>query len=74
MKTYLKLILNSEGASPMQVVAVLKKHGFEPAIGIHDLEKNWGKEKKEVAEVLDFIEKVHMALKGMNISYEITTI
>ncbi|MEM3342292.1 MAG: hypothetical protein QW728_06325 [Thermoplasmata archaeon] len=74
MKTYLKLILHSEGASPQQVVSVLKKFGFEPAIGIHDLEKNWGKEKKEVAEILDFIEKVHESLKGLNVSYEITTI
>jgi len=74
MKTYLKTILNSEGASAREVAKVLEGLGFTTALGHHDHVYDWGKKDRSVEEVLNFLEKVHNALKGMNVQYEVTTL
>jgi hypothetical protein len=75
MKTYIRLIVNSEGASPVEVASALQELGFTAALGQHDFVYDWGKKKDIAVEVvLGFIERVHRRLKGLNVQYEITTI
>jgi len=73
MRTYVRMIYNTEGASPKASVSVMDKLGFESALGTHDFVYKW-KTKTEIKDVLDLIEKMHNAMKGMNISYEVTTV
>lgn len=75
MKTYIRTIINSEGASPMEIANALQELGFTAKLGQHDFSYDWGKKKDVSVEmVLAFIERVHKRLKGMNVQYEITTI
>jgi hypothetical protein len=75
MKTFIRLIVNSEGASPVEITSALQELGFTAALGQHDLVYDWGK-KKDIAVdvVLVLIERFHRRLKGMKVQYEITTI
>ena len=73
MRTYVRMIHNSEGASPKAVVDGMHKMGFESALGTHDFVYKW-KSKTEIDEVLDLIERMHVSMKGMNVSYEVTTV
>lgn len=73
MRTYVRMIYNTEGASPRASVGIMDKLGFEPALGTHDFVYKW-KSKTEINDVLELIEAMHTSLKGMNISYEITTV
>jgi hypothetical protein len=75
MKTFIRLIVNSEGASPVEIASALQDLGFTAALGQHDFVYDWGKKKDIAVEVvLGLIERVHRRLKGMNVQYEITTI
>lgn len=73
MRTYVRMIHNSEGASPKEVISVMDKMGFESALGTHDFVYKW-KNKTEIKEVLELIENMHKSMKSMNVSYEVTTV
>jgi hypothetical protein len=75
MITYLTLYFNSEGESPRKVTSVLKDLGFEAIRGVHDYTFDWGKRTKpDVHEILDLLEKLHKALNGLNVQYQVTTL
>lgn len=73
MRTYVRMIFNTEGSGPRAVAKIMEELGFEPALGTHDFVYKW-KKKTELNEVLDLIEKMHSSMKGMNLSYEVTTV
>jgi hypothetical protein len=73
MRTYVRMSFHSEGASPVKVLDVMRNLGFEEAMGMHDFVYKW-KEPATLAEVLRLTGQMHEHLKGLDVSYEITTI
>jgi len=73
MRTYVRMTFHSEGASPLQVLEVMRALGFEEAMGIHDFVYKW-KDRATIDEVIRLMTEMHRRLKGLDVSYEITTI
>ncbi|MGI0053970.1 MAG: hypothetical protein ACREC5_01115 [Thermoplasmata archaeon] len=73
MRTYVRMIFDSEGAAPAQVLKVLRELGFEESMGMHDFVYTW-KERAEFDRVLALITSLHERLKGNRVLYEVTTI
>lgn len=73
MRTYVRMTFHSEGASPNKVRETMRSLGFEESMGMHDFVFRW-KEKTTIEEILTLTSQMHDRLKGLNVSYEITTI
>jgi hypothetical protein len=73
MRTYVRMIFDSEGASPVEVLAVMRELGFEESMGMHDFVYKW-KDRASLEEVLKLIGSMHERMKGLHVNYEITTI
>jgi hypothetical protein len=73
MRTYVRMIFDSEGAGPAEVLRVMKELGFEESMGMHDFVYKW-KDRASFDEVLQLITSLHNRLKGLRVCYEITTI
>ena len=73
MRTYVRMTFHSEGASPLAVLEAMRGLGFEEAMGIHDFVYKW-KDRTTIDEVIQLTTKMHERLKGLDVSYEITTI
>jgi hypothetical protein len=73
MRTYVRMIFDSEGASPADVLRVMRELGFEESMGMHDFVYKW-KDRAALEEVLKLIGTMHDRLKGLRVNYEITTI
>ncbi|MCK4440048.1 hypothetical protein KAU85_03590 [Candidatus Bathyarchaeota archaeon] len=73
MKTYLTLILYSEGANPIEIVERLRSLGFEPVTGVHDHVYDWGRRRVELEDILQIASSVHETLKGLKVFYRLET-
>ncbi|HKS59379.1 MAG TPA: hypothetical protein VJS68_01210 [Thermoplasmata archaeon] len=73
MRTYVRMIFDSEGASPSDVLKVMRDLGFEESMGMHDFVFKW-KERATLDEVLQLVTGMHERMKGLHVNYEITTI
>jgi hypothetical protein len=73
MRTYVRMIFDSEGAGPAEVLRLMKEMGFEESMGMHDFVYKW-KDRASFDEVLQLITNLHQRLKGSRVNYEITTI
>jgi hypothetical protein len=73
MRTYVRMIFNSEGSNPQEVVKLMRQLGFEESMGMHDFVFKW-KNKTTLDEVLTLVGDMHSRMKGMHVSYEVTTI
>ena len=74
MKTYLKILFNSEGDSPSEIKDLLLNMGFKATKGNYDFVYEWGTESKEVDELVWFADKVHSSLKNSKVFFDIETI
>jgi len=74
MKTYLKIMFNSEGASPSEVKDQLLNMGFQATKGNYDFVYEWGEGSANVDELVWFADKVHSALKKDQVFFSIETI
>ena len=74
MKTYLKILFNSEGASPSDIKDQLLNMGFKATKGNYDFVYEWNDESTSVDELVWFADKVHLALKKNKIYFSIETI
>jgi len=74
MKTYLKILFNSEGDSPSEIRDMLLNMGFKATKGNYDFVYDWNKESTEVDELVWFADKVHSALKNSKVYFDIETI
>jgi hypothetical protein len=74
MKTYLKILFNSEGAAPSEVKDQLLNMGFKATKGNYDFVYEWSEASATVEELVWFADKVHSALKKNNIYFSIETI
>jgi len=72
MNTYIKLLFNSEGAKPSDVVDRLCMLGFRPTQGHYDLVYEWDR-TATVQDAIWFGDKIHAVLQGLNVNYEIET-
>lgn len=73
MKTYLTIMFNSEGTSPSEVKERLLQLGLRAVRGNYDFVYEWENEP-DVDTLLWLADKVHAALKGMDILFTIETI
>ena len=74
MKTYLKIMFNSEGVAPSEIKDSLLNMGFEATKGNYDFVYDWRTDVAEVDELVFFADKVHAALKSSNVYFSIETI
>jgi hypothetical protein len=73
MRTYVRMIFDSEGASPTEVLKAMRDLGFEESMGMHDFVFKW-KDRASIDDVIRLISDMHARLKGLRVNYEITTI
>lgn len=73
MKTYLKVMFNSEGAKPSAVMQALVELGFQPTKGSHDFAYEWPS-APSVDEVLRFGDRIQTELSGMQVLFEMETL
>ena len=73
MRTYVRMVFHSEGADPTRVLEVMRSVGFEESMGMHDFVHKW-RDRASIDEVVHLVTTMHAALKGLDVSYEITTI
>ncbi len=74
MKTYLKILFNSEGASPSDIKDQLLNMGFKATKGNYDFVYEWNDESVSVDELVWFADKVHLSLKKNKVYFSIETI
>ncbi len=73
MRTYVRMIFHSEGASPVEVAKTMRDLGFEETMGMHDFVYKWAN-RPGLEDVLHLITKMHGRMKGLGVNYEVTTI
>ncbi len=74
MKTYLKILFNSEGISPSEVKNHLLNMGFHATKGNYDFVYDWKDNAASLDELVWFADKVHSALKNSKVYFTIETI
>lgn len=72
VKTYLTIWFSSEGSGPVDIVERLRSLGFEPLKGYHDHVYDW-KRSVDLGDILQFTDKIHHTLKGLEVLYKIET-
>jgi hypothetical protein len=74
MKTYLKIMFNSEGSTPSDVKNQLLNMGFKATKGNYDFVYDWSQDSLGIDELVWFADKVHSALKKNKVYFTIETI
>lgn len=74
MKTYLKIMFNSEGALPSEIKNQLMNMGFKATKGNYDFVYDWKDDFASVDDLVFFADKVHSALKNDKVHFTIETI
>ena len=74
MKTYLKILFNSEGTAPSEVKNQLLNMGFKATKGNYDFVYDWSKDSASVDELVWFADKVYSSLKNSKVYFTIETI
>ena len=74
MKTYLSIMISSEGSLASKITEKLKELGFDTSLGSHDFVYNWKDKDIVPAQVINFVDKVQRQLKGMGVRFSTTTI
>jgi len=74
MKTYLQILVNSEGSSPSEIKSILLNMGFKATKGNYDFVYEWNEESVSIEELIWFADKVHSALKDSKVYFSIETI
>jgi len=73
MKTYLRIIFNSEGAKPSEIRERLLELGLKAVRGSYDFVYEWGKEP-DIDTLLWFADRIQAALKGMEVTFYLETL
>jgi len=74
MKTYLKILFNSEGQPPSEIRDQLMNMGFKATKGNYDFVYDWDEDSANVEQLVWFADKIHAALKDENVYFSIETI
>lgn len=73
MKTYVEVMVSTEGEKASVISQKLLEMGLQPSIGEHDFVYEW-KQSVQVKDVLDFVDRVQARLKGTGAILNFTTI
>ena len=74
MKTYLKIMFNSEGSCPSEIKDQLLNLGFKATKGNYDFVYEWDEASSKVDDLIWFADKVHSTLNKSNVYFTIETI
>ena len=74
MKTYLSIMISSEGSLASEITEKLRNLGFETSLGSHDFVYTWKDKEIVPNDVIKFVDKVQTQLKGMGVRFSTTTI
>ena len=74
MKTYLKIMFNSEGSSPSELKNQLLNMGFRATKGNYDFVYEWNEETATEEDLIWFADKVHAALKKSKVYFTLESI
>jgi len=74
MKTYLKILFNSEGSTPSEIKNQLLNMGFKATTGNYDFVYDWNEDSVSIDELVWFADKVHSSLKKNKVYFTIETI
>jgi len=69
IKTYIRVVLNSDGESPKQIIERMRKVGAVAVVGDYDFEFSLEDDQR----LFDKLEEVHEVLRGSGVSYTLTT-
>ncbi len=69
MQTFIKFQFRSDGASPFDIIKKLRNLGFIPVVGEYDFKIEYSNPE----EYGQHINKLHAALKGLNVNYTLTS-
>jgi len=69
MKLYLKLYINSDGASTVEIIKIAEENGFSPCVGEDDFVIDF-QTPEDYGETL---ENIHNMLKGTGALYTVST-
>jgi hypothetical protein len=69
MRTYVKLLFNSEGKPPLEVVKDMRTLGFRPEVGEFDFSIGW----KLPSEYGEIVTNLHKMLHGSKVLYSLVT-
>ena len=70
MKLYVRVIFNSEGASPIALIRVMSELGFQPVMGESDF---FCELEGKPAKYRETLRQLHERLRGLKVMYTITT-
>jgi hypothetical protein len=70
MKLYVRVMFNSEGASPIALIRVMSELGFQPVMGEFDFFYEFADKPTHYRETL---RTLHERLRGLKVMYQITT-
>jgi hypothetical protein len=73
MRTYLTVMFNSGGGRPSEVVSRLHMIGFKVTYGNYDFIYEWGREDVSMEDAIEFADRVHEVLKGLNVTFKLET-
>ena len=74
MKSFLEIMVYSEGSSPSEIKNQLLNMGFKATKGNYDFVYEWNRENVDVEELIVFADRVHSALKGHKVYFKIETL
>ncbi len=69
MKVYLKIFINSDGSSVLDIIKIAEEMGFAPYVGDYDFVMDFAT-PEEYGEIL---QKLHSMLKGTKAIYTVST-
>ena len=72
MRTYLKLINNTNGTKPSEISRRLCEMGFVTSMGKYDYYIEWGREMA-VDDAVRFADRIHEALQDCNVQFYVET-
>ena len=74
MKTYVTVTINSEGEKASIIAEKFKELGFKSTLGTHDFVYEWKGKDIAPVQVINFVDRVQMKLKGKNVLLNFTTL
>jgi hypothetical protein len=69
MKLYVKIYFSPEGASPLEIIRILKENGFMAVFGQFDFVKEFDSEQ----DYNDNVTRLYAVLKGTGVMFRINT-
>ena len=74
--TYMSIIFHSRGASPSELIKIMKSLGWKPTFGGADFVHEWDVDIKWTGGFFEFfceLNEIHEKLKDLKVSYTVET-